>query len=261
MKAKWNKIIWITAPILVAGSVYVFTNAAASNEDNGITGTLVSSEALSEAELAALQSAQPAPAPASSVDLESINPFTVYTPPASVATTTATPPATPVVAAAPFSLQNVSKLKLKTQTTLGEVKLDFKAEDGKRKLTGKIGDREIKIEGEQALQVLNQLLENLGLQDSMTTLLRGEDVKLDTTLAGALMGLEIDLKDGRKIETKPSKGKSPKAEGRHDNGNHYGWDKEQKEKEKKAKEKEKEQKGKGKDKGGQQDQDEQGEDE
>lgn len=250
MNPKWKKIALITAPILVAGSVYAFTNASASNEDNGITGTLVASETLTPEEIAALESAKPAPAPATSsttsqsVDMESINPFTVYTPPAAssdsatapAATTPAPAPApAPEAAKQPFSLENVAKLELKSQTTLGELKLELESEKGEVKLEGEIGDRKIKVEGEQALDVLNKLLASLGLQDSMTALLQGEDVKLDAALAGALMGLEIELKDGRKISTKqPGNGNSPKAQGKHDNGNHYGQEKAKKEKENKG---------------------------
>ncbi|TCP54531.1 hypothetical protein EV586_104150 [Tumebacillus sp. BK434] len=259
MNPKWKKITLITAPILIAGSVYAFTNASASNEDNGITGTLVSSEKLTPEEIAALESAKPAPAPATGtdttpeVDMSAINPFTVYTPPAAPAATT--PAAAPAVETSqqPFSLDNVKKLELKSQTTLGELKLEFKSDKGELQLKGEIADRKIEVKGEQALDVLGKLLASFGLQDSMTALLQGEDVKLDAALAGALKGLEIELNDGRKIETK-APGKNPKAQGKHDNGNHYGWDKAKKEKENKGKGNEK---AKGKDK---HDNDDQGED-
>ncbi|ARU63584.1 hypothetical protein CBW65_23150 [Tumebacillus avium] len=246
MNPKWKKIALITAPILVAGSVYAFTNASASNEDNGITGTLVASQTLTPEEIAALEAAKPAPASSTtepSVDMESINPFTVYTPPAASSDTATTPAATtpapaptPETAKQPFALENVAKLELKSQTTMGELKLEFKSEKGEVKLEGEIGDRKIEVKGQQALDVLNKLLASLGLQDSMTALLQGEDVKLDAALAGALKGLEIELKDGRKIETKqPGNGNNPKAQGKHDNGNHYGQDKAKKEKENKGK--------------------------
>jgi hypothetical protein len=256
MSRKWKKIALVTAPLLMAGSVYAFATASASNTDSGITGTLISSEAISEEELKALESAKPAPVEsadgASDVDMEAINPFTVYTPqtPATGSDSEGGAAQAPAQHAAQasaqneeqvtFSLENVKHLELKTKTTLGELKLEWKSEDGEHKLEGKLGDRKIEVEGEPAQEVLSKLLESLGLQDSITALLKGEQVKLPPALAGALQELEIELADGRKIETNEHPGNSPKAEGGHDNGKHKGW-----EKQKKKEKKEKEDKGKG----------------
>ncbi|HEU4965618.1 MAG TPA: hypothetical protein VFV52_17520, partial [Bacilli bacterium] len=63
-----------------------------------------------------------------------------------------------------------------------------------------------------------------------TASLQGKSVSLDSDLLGSLQKLEIELADGRKIESKEAgNGNNPKAQGKHDNGKHKGWEK-QKEK-------------------------------
>ncbi|PWK09052.1 hypothetical protein [Tumebacillus permanentifrigoris] len=246
MKASWKKVVWIAAPLLViVGSAgYAMTGGTTTEAAEGATlasnvsSQVVSSQPLSAEEAALLGGAKPAPAPvptaasassnttatptstASSVDqatLDANNPFVVQTAPA--ASTAATPPAG---VASNFQINQVKDMAFETNTTQGKLKVEFTQSDGKFKLEGELEGRKIEVQGEQAMQIMNQLLTGYQLQDALTATLQGKQVQLDPKVLSVIQTLDIEMKDGRKIE---SKGKSPTDEGKHDNGKHKGQEK------------------------------------
>lgn len=263
MKKQW-KIALIAAPVLVAGSVFAFAaegtekEAASAESTSGVSHTIVDSQPLTEAELQEVASAAPAPVeepaavgnqPEGSVPqsvLDSANPFVVQQPIAPVPTAPASAQKNE------FDLAQVKKFELKSNTTQGELKIEFSRDGDGLKLEGEIGGRKIEVKGAVAEQFLTKVLASLNLQQALTATLQGGQVSLDPTVLAALEEVKIELTDGRKIESKGN-GNNPKAEGRHDNGKHKGWEKgkghdkdddddDKKEKKEKDKEKDKDKK-------------------
>jgi hypothetical protein len=243
----WKKIALFTAPVLVAGSVYAFAangdssspqaaSAATATSQGGVTATVSAAQPLSAQEMAELTNAKPAPATAANQPdgsipqsvLDANNPFSVAAAtPASGSATTGSTPAAPQPATSPnasFDIAQVKNMQLNSNTTEGQLKVQFKTEGGTLKLEGTIGDRKIQIEGDQARELLGRLVGGLNLKDALTASLQGKQVQLDSKVLGALQDLQVEMNDGRKIQ---ANGHNPKAQGQHDNGQHKGLEKQQ----------------------------------
>jgi len=246
MKKQW-KIALIAAPVIVAGSVFAFAaegtekEASSAESASGVSHTIVDSQPLTETELQEVASAAPAPVeetaasgnrPEGSVPqsvLDSANPFVVQQPVEAAVAATAAGAAAGVTASAPvqkneFVLALVKKFELKSNTTQGELKIEFERDGDGLKLEGEIGGRKIEVKGAVAEQFLTKVLASLSLNQALTAALKGQQVNLDPTVLAALEELKIELTDGRKIESKGN-GNNPKAQGKHDNGLHKGWEK------------------------------------
>ena len=241
---KWKKIALLTAPLVIGGTVYALAaggstqeQAAATTEESAVSSKVVKTEALTPDELQALQEAKVAPSPDAqqqTAAVDPFNPFVMYNADsAGTADASSAPAPAPTNPDEQFNLAAVKKFEWKTMTTQGELKVEFKNENGKYKLEGQLNGRKIEVEGQQALALLAGLMQNAHLNDALTATMQGKQVALDAATVNALQGLKVELEDGRKIESK-AKG-NPKAEGRHDNGNHYGQEKNKQEKEKKDK--------------------------
>lgn len=244
MKTKWKKVALITGPLLVAGSVYAFAADGGAKQQQAepasgqglVTYNIGKAEPLTDAELQALAGAKPEATEEQTsalddMDLSQYDPFDVQEPVTQTAEQTKAAEQQRIAGA--FDLSLVKKLELKTHTTLGELKLEFKTDGGEVRLEGKLGDRKIDVKGDQAYQLLNQLLGSLELDSALTAAIQGEKVTLNASLLGALEKLEVQLADGRKIESKG------------DNGKHKGHDKDKQKGKGKNKDKNK---GKGHDK-------------
>lgn len=253
-----KKAILIAAPLLVLGvGVYAFaaegssatkTASQSAATNNGVTASVVKEEALTPQEVQQLAAnAQPAPATTASTStagtgsssfgngsapdqalLDANNPFTVQGA-AGTATTTGNAPANSnagtVGSGSAFDLSLVKDLQIQTNTTQGAMKVQFEDDDkGEIQLTGELGGRKIELKGEQAKQILNQLMQNMNLQAALTDSLQGKQVHLDPSVLQAIQGLHIDMKDGRKIDS-AAHGNNPKEQGKHDNGKHLGQEK------------------------------------
>lgn len=250
MKRSWKKALIMAAPlVIVAGGVgYAMAGSAATEradnanqtaKTNNVTAEVVSSQLLTPEEAAQIGNAKPAPlvestATASAtttsgsggVDqatLDANNPFTVQSPPAS--TGTAQDPAATPALASNFQVSLVKGMELETNTTEGKLKAEFKQEKGSYRLTGELAGRKLDVRGDQAVQIMNQLLSGFQLSDALTSVLQGRSVHLDPSVLGAMEHLKVELQDGRKIESKGTPPHGPKAEGKHDNGQHNGADK------------------------------------
>jgi len=239
MQVKWKWVFLVAAPLVVGTTVYAMAadgSPAVETSAAVVTTERVSAELLTQAELDALAGVQPAPIAEANASertldasfVEQTNPFvvTAAAAPASPAPPSTPAPAatTPVTTGGSLNLDAVKKLEFVTRTTQGELKLELKQEKEGFKLEGEWAGRKIEVKGEQALQVLNQLLQTYHLQDALGQALAGKPVTLDNRVLLAIEKLEVELLDGRKIE---SKGNNPKAEGRHDNGKHKGQEKKQ----------------------------------
>jgi hypothetical protein len=148
--------------------------------------------------------------------LDANNPFVMQTTPVPAAQAPA-PAAQPTASAANnFQVSLVKDLSFETTTTQGKLKVEFKQEGGTFKLEGELGGRKLDVRGEQALQIMNQLLSGYHLQDALTATLQGKQVQLDAQVLNSIQTLDVELQDGRKIQ---SKGKD-KTQG--NNGLHKG---------------------------------------
>ena len=252
---KWKMIALLTAPLLIGGTVYALASggstqeqAAAETDQSAVSYKVVKAEALTPDEMQALQQAKVAPSPNAqqqTAAVDPMNPFVMYNAnsagaaDASTGADTASPSATPSAPAPAtpneqFDLASVKNFEWATNTTQGQLKLKFSHEDDGFQLEGELNGHKFKVEGQQAIAVLSGLMQNAHLNEALTATMQGRQAALDATTVNALQGLKVELEDGRKIESN-AKGNNPKAQGLHDNGNHYGQDKTKQEKQKKDK--------------------------
>lgn len=254
---KWKKIALLTAPLVIGGTVYAFAaggsteeQAAAATDQSSVSYKVVKAEALTSDEMRALQQAKVAPSPNAqqqAAAVEPMNPFVMYNANSAGTADTATAPDTTSPSATPsapapaqtnpndqFDLASVKNFEWATHTTQGQLKLKFSHEDDGFKLEGELNGHKFEVDGQQAIAVLSGLMQNAHLNEALTATMQGKQVALDATTVTALQGLKVELEDGRKIESK-AKGNNPKAQGLHDNGNHYGQEKNKPEKQKKDK--------------------------
>ncbi|MBL0387394.1 hypothetical protein JJB07_12095 [Tumebacillus sp. ITR2] len=261
MKVSWKKVVLVAAPLAlvvggvgyaVTGSTTTSANADQATNASNVSAQIVSSVPLTAEEAAQLGNAKPvavadasavtqtstagasSASQADSVDQETLdanNPFVVQQPTASAAPVTATTASSAgdAVVASTFQLNAVRNLHFETNTTQGSLKVEFKQEGGTYKLEGDLGGRKVELQGDQAVQIMNKLMSGFQLQDALTATLQGKQVQLNSQVLNSIQTLDIEMNDGRKIESKgkPSKGNSPKDEGKHDNGKHKGWEKQE----------------------------------
>ncbi|KEO85229.1 hypothetical protein [Tumebacillus flagellatus] len=263
MKVSWKKVVLIAAPLVLAagGAGYAVTGTTKTTENadqaanaSNVSAQVVSSVPLTAEEAAQLGNAKPvqvadasttngaSTAVANPVDqatLDANNPFVVQQPAATSATGSTATASTGsadsqgasgagTAVASNFQLNSVHDLHFETNTTQGNLKVEFKQEKGTYKLDGELGGRKMSVQGDQALQIMTQLLNGFQLQGALTSALLGKQVQLDPRVLSSIRTLDIEMNDGRKIESKGAKpGTPPKEEGKHDNGKHKGEQKQE----------------------------------
>ncbi|HEU4964228.1 MAG TPA: hypothetical protein VFV52_10310, partial [Bacilli bacterium] len=133
----WKKVALMTAPLLVAGSVYAFAAdggasqaaAGAASRQGAVTYNISQGQPLTQAELQELAAVKPAQQEAdTAVDLAVLdehNPFVVQEPTQPTQEQQRAATAEEGRHSDAFDLSLVKKLELQTQTTLGELKLEF----------------------------------------------------------------------------------------------------------------------------------------
>lgn len=241
---KWTKAAAVAVPLVFATSVYALANESSAYQATIQIKEVQPSQSVTEAALT----------PADSLQIP--NPFVVnreriqqqvaaQTSSTTQTSSAASSASADTLAEAGLTIDQIRKVKIQAKTDRGGLKLEYRLEGNEMpRLDGEIGDVKVRLSGEKAKELMNQLLDRWELYGILQQILANPAAKVQSKAILALEEFEIETLDGKQIEMDENRLKSElekQKENLQDRGKQLGKGKiENKDKKEKEKEDKKE---------------------